>query len=260
MPNRIHLVDGEKGGIGKSMFTCVLVEYNQKYDLLYTLIDGDFKNADVQQRYPEHEAQVVALVEDEENFFDIDIIFETALETPVIVNLPARAYGIINKWIDEAGLVSPDFLEKSGVDICKWFLCSGTPDSIKMFMDSFNCFEGQLKHVLVRNFGVCKDWSHMQGHNDILQLISKHQIPVIDFPKLSAKEKKFIETKRLSFSQAMNHPDFYLISQQRLHTFLEESYSLIENIGLFNDAPNRLAQSNINAALPLAKQSDKTVD
>lgn len=96
MANRIHLVDGEKGGVGKSMFTRLLVEFNQKYDLLYTLIDGDFKNPDVQQRYPEYGAQVVALVEDEEKFFDIDIIFETALETPVIVNLPARVGSLIN--------------------------------------------------------------------------------------------------------------------------------------------------------------------
>jgi hypothetical protein len=27
----------------------------------------------------------------------------------VIVNLQARVYGIINKWIDEANLTSPDF-------------------------------------------------------------------------------------------------------------------------------------------------------
>ena len=104
MTNMIHLVDGEKGGVGKSMLTRLLVEFNQKYDLLYTLIDGDFQNPDVQQRYPEYNAKVVALVEDEEKFFEIDIIFETAVTTPVIVNLPARVYGIINKWIDEANL------------------------------------------------------------------------------------------------------------------------------------------------------------
>ncbi|MBE9188533.1 hypothetical protein IQ270_28835 [Microcoleus sp. LEGE 07076] len=123
MTNMIHLVDGEKGGVGKSMLTRILVEFNQKYELLYTLIDGDFQNPDVQQRYPEHNAKIVALVEDEEKFFDIDIIFETAVENPVIVNLPARVYGIINKWIDEANLTSPDFKEQSGVDVCKWFIC-----------------------------------------------------------------------------------------------------------------------------------------
>jgi hypothetical protein len=262
MANRIHLVDGEKGGVGKSMFTRVLVEFNQKYDLLYTLIDGDFQNPDVQQRYPEYEAKVVALVEDEEKFFDIDIIFETALNMPVIVNLPARSYGIINKWIDEADLISPDFKEKSGVDICKWFLCGGTADSIEMFVDSFNYFEGQLKHVLVRNFGVCKDWSHMQGHQEILQLIHKHQIPIVDFPQLSSRERKFIDTKRLSFQQAMKQPDFHLISQQRLHTFLEESYKLIENVGLFNDAPNRLEPPEKNGSKPVESNRNRlsTVD
>jgi hypothetical protein len=247
MTNMIHLVDGEKGGVGKSMLTRILVEFNQKYELLYTLIDGDFQNPDVQQRYPEHNAKIVALVEDEEKFFDIDIIFETAVETPVIVNLPARVYSIINKWIDEANLTSPDFKEQSGVDVCKWFICGGTTDSIEMFIDSFNYFEGQLNHIFVRNFGVCKDWSHVQSHKEMNKLINNYRIPVVDLPALSARERKFIDTKRLSFSQAMKHSEFFLISQQRLHTFMEDCFRLIEDVGLFNNAPNRNKKEVIGA-------------
>jgi hypothetical protein len=53
------------------------------------------------------------------------------------------------------------------------------------------------------------------------------------------QERKFIDTKRLSFSQAMKHSEFFLISQQRLHIFLEDCFRLIEDVGLFNNAPNR---------------------
>jgi hypothetical protein len=37
----------------------------------------------------------------------------------------------------------------------------------------------------------------------------------------------------------MKHSEFFLISQQRLHTFLEDCFRLIEDVGLFNNAPNR---------------------
>jgi hypothetical protein len=57
--------------------------------------------------------------------------------------------------------------------------------------------------------------------------------------EMHPRERKFIDTKRLSFSQAMQHSEFFLISQQRLHTFLEDCFRLIEDVGLFNNAPNR---------------------
>jgi hypothetical protein len=37
----------------------------------------------------------------------------------------------------------------------------------------------------------------------------------------------------------MKHSEFFLISQQRLHTFLEDCFRLIEDVGLFNNVPNR---------------------
>ena len=37
----------------------------------------------------------------------------------------------------------------------------------------------------------------------------------------------------------MKHSEFFLICQQRLHTFREDSFRLIEDVGLFNNAPNR---------------------
>lgn len=241
MGNTIHLVDGEIGGVGKSMWSCVLVEYNNKYDFLYTLIDGDAGNPNVQQRYPEN-AKVITLAEDEENF-EADIIFETALQTPVIVNLPARVSSIVDSWIEDAGLLTDGFKEKSGIDICKWFLCSGRADSIEMFVESVKCFQGRLRHILVRNFGVCKDWSHLQSNGELNALLKKYGILVIDFPKLSALERRLLDVnKSLSLKGTLSHPSFHLLNQQRMHTFLENTYDAIEATIIFNEAPHQSHQ------------------
>ena len=39
--SNIHLIDGEKGGIGKSMFARTLAEYCQSIQIDFALIDTD---------------------------------------------------------------------------------------------------------------------------------------------------------------------------------------------------------------------------
>lgn len=256
MTNMIHLVDGEIGGVGKSMWSCLLVEYNNKYDFLYTLIDGDAGNPNVQQRYPES-AKIITLAEDEENF-EADIIFETALQAPVIVNLPARVSSIIDGWIETAGLLTASFKEKSGIDVCKWFLCSGRADSIEMFLESVNRFQGRLKHILVRNFGVCKDWSHLSSHKNLNKLLEEHSILVVDLPKLSALERRLLDTnKSLSLTGALSHPSFHLLNQQRMYTFLENTCDAIEATRIFNQAPYRPNLKSENRSRSVVVQDSK---
>ena len=85
---RIHLIDGEKGGVGKSLFTRVMVQYAIDNKLEHTLVDADITNQDVKRFY---NYAVDAEFSEAVNKGDkADIIFELAREKPVIVNLPAN--------------------------------------------------------------------------------------------------------------------------------------------------------------------------
>ena len=48
---RIHLIDGEKGGVGKSLFTRVMVQYAIDKKLEHSLVDADITNQDVKRFY-----------------------------------------------------------------------------------------------------------------------------------------------------------------------------------------------------------------
>jgi hypothetical protein len=57
----------------------------------------------------------------------------------------------------------------------------------------------------------------------------------------------------------MKHSEFFLISQQRLHTFLEDCFRLIEDVGLFNNAPNR-NKKEVIAPYELKKNEERQIE
>jgi MinD-like ATPase involved in chromosome partitioning or flagellar assembly len=75
----IHLVDGEKGGVGKSLMAMVLASYCRNAGIDCALIEADPGNPDVQRTHPQW-AQQIHIGDSESGIYDADRIFETALE------------------------------------------------------------------------------------------------------------------------------------------------------------------------------------
>lgn len=144
----IHFIDGEKGGVGKSLFARVMVQYCRDRQLAYVLVEADRSNPDVGEVYPEGCEQVV-FSEAERKAYDADRIFDLAIATPVIVNLPAQVFPSVTDWIERNGVL--EMGGQHGVTICKWFLCTGGYDSVQLLIQSLKRFEGKVQHVFVRN-------------------------------------------------------------------------------------------------------------
>jgi hypothetical protein len=118
----IHFIDGEKGGVGKSLFARVMVQYCLDKQLPYVLVEADQSNPDVGVFYPEN-IQTAVFSESERQAYAADAIFNLALTTPVIVNLPAHVTKTVNDWIERNQILEMDAKHK--VDICKWFVGNG---------------------------------------------------------------------------------------------------------------------------------------
>jgi len=236
---KIHLVDGEKGGVGKSLFARVLIEYCIEKKLSYKLVDTDRTNPDVGQIYQPKDYcsknkgfKQIFFSEDEKKSYSTDKIFEWALKTPVIVNLPAQVYPLVTDWIEKNNLLTLG--AEHGVEVCKWFVCTGGYDSVTLFIESLRRFEGRLPHVLVRNGGLCDSWSHLDGHEDLQNLIKRDKVPVIDFPKFGYLERNLIDEKKWTFATAAKSNELGIISKQRLKIFLDKAYAAIESAGILS--------------------------
>ncbi len=227
----IHLIDGEKGGVGKSLVARTLVQYCLDRKKPFVLVETDRSNPDVGAFYQES-CQYAIFSENERQADKADRIFEMAVEKPVIVNLAAQSFRPVQAWIERNNLFE---LGKShSVSFCKWFVCTGGYDSIKLFVNSVQTFESRMPHILVRNLGLCDDWEHVMENDELKKLVKKYKVKVIDFPKLAYRERNIIDEKRLSFAVAREDKEFGVVSKQRIVSFLKAAYSGFEMVGMEN--------------------------
>ena len=233
----IHLVDGEKGGIGKSLFCKCLNHYFESHKIDYILIDADPNNPDVAEVYDgitniHFKASDEATAMNSKSSAKVDQIFEMAFANPVLVNLPANIHQQVAYWILDNNLLDGEIVTKAEVKICKWFLSNGSYNSINLFLNSLNTFEGKLPHCFVRNYGICLDWTTVDEREEFKQAKSKYEFGDIGFPGLRATERDYLEENRVPFSLALEDSGLPILSRQRLTKFLRQTIDEIEQSGL----------------------------
>ncbi|MDY6901397.1 MAG: hypothetical protein SWZ49_25470, partial [Cyanobacteriota bacterium] len=120
---------------------------------------------------------------------------------------------------------------------CQRATSGSTPDydSIKLFVASLNCYENQMPHILVRNLGLCDDWTPIDEDESVQKLIKKYRVKVIDFPKLGYQERYKINQNRLKFDDAREYQGFGILGKQRVVNFLKAAYSAFDSTGMWLD-------------------------
>ena len=236
----IHLVDGEKGGVGKSFVTRAMIQYGLDKDLPFVAVETDRSNPDVAGIYDDL-CKYAVFSEDEKQADKADRIFEYAIEQPVIVSLPSQVHRAVTAWIDRNKLL--ELGKEYQVDFVKWFVCNGEYDSVKLFMASLNCYEDRITHVLVRNLGLCDEWSQLEEDKSLQKLITKYRVKVIDFPKLAHRERYLINQKRLRFDEARSNKEFGILGKQRVVNFLKAAYASFDSAEVWQQPVTAAAKS-----------------
>jgi hypothetical protein len=145
--SKIHLVGGEKGGVGKSMLSRLLSQYFLDHGLPFTAFDTDRSHATLSRFYGEH-AQP-ALVD---RYEALDRIVESAVEQPgrrVLVDLAAQTHEPLVRWMDESGVL--DMADLSGLGIYYWHVMDAGRDSVDLLGRLLDGFGQRVRYVLVLN-------------------------------------------------------------------------------------------------------------
>ena len=226
----IHWGDGEKGGVGKSLVVRTLIQYHLDRNKPFVAVETDRSNPDVAGIY-KGLCQYAVFTENEKQADKADKIFEMAIDKPVIVNLAAQSHRAVFDWIERNQLL--ELGAEHDVSFCKWFVCNGGYDSLNLFTQSLTSYDSRMQHILVRNWGVCDDWSHVDEDESVRSLIKKHKVKVVNFPKLAYKERNIIDRNRLTFVEASQYKEFGVLSKQRLANFLKAAYAAFDSTGAF---------------------------
>ncbi|NET56204.1 MAG: hypothetical protein F6K47_08505 [Symploca sp. SIO2E6] len=235
----IIIVFGELGGIGKSTVTKALGDYHHERGIDCIIFDTDRSNADVWRAFG-GEFHQLAIFSEAKRFQDAaNSIFNAAFEKRVLVNTPAQVMPSLKDWIEKNALL--ELAEEEGIIFVMVFVTNGELDSLSLLKKTLDYFGNRVQHVIVKNYGVVKSedegiaWRAFEQDKELQQLITKVGAKVINFPAFYGDtELAEIESKSLSFRNALTHDDFGLISRKRVHKFLQKAYSTFDEAGVFH--------------------------
>jgi hypothetical protein len=168
----LNFVDGELSSVGKSLFTCLLIEAYRHFERDYHLVDMDRFNPDVWRRYCCHsEAIDIYFSDDPDELYRTDRLLELVQERDVIINLPARAARQLNDWLS-VNSVLDDY------PVRRWFVSSLTPNSWDIFSSEVEYYSENLEHILVVNLNWGKTLTESQQ-----QFCDRHDLSIVKIPQ-----------------------------------------------------------------------------
>lgn len=227
----IHFIGGEKGGVGKSVFSRLMSQYCLENTLAFTGFDADQSHATFSRFYPEFTQPINLDV-----FESTDKIMEVALESDrhVIVDLPAQSERFLDRWIDENGVL--DMCEEMNVSIVYWYVVDDGLDSANLIDSFLHRYNAALGFVVVKNEGRGSNFSaidaSLEKHAGSAQKI-KLQHAVL--PGLHKETMRKIDKLSFSFWGASNIKGngimhLSLMERQRTKVWLKKSYHIVDCI------------------------------
>lgn len=231
----IFLVDGEKGGIGKSTFARVIAQWLLDQDLPVIGIDCDRSNESFEDYckniLPIHKA---FFTEDKKQAWQADHLLETPLKykAHIAADLPAQTQKAQLEYFLKGGIRAA---KRCKIQFIKFFLCADFY-STEQFIESLTSFGSDIPHILVLNDGLCDDFSFLDDHQQLNALLEENHVPVLRMPEIPYREKEIINTFRLSYAEALESEHMTITGQQRLTDYMMDCYEQLDQLGLFENA------------------------
>ncbi len=143
----IHLIGGEKGGVGKSVVARLLAQYLIDRQMPFLGFDTDRSHGALLRFYAGYASQVPV-----DSYDAMDQIVEAAVDVPerrILVDLAAQTHDPLVKWIDESGVL--DMAEEVGLSFNYWHVMDSGRDSVDLLRKLLDRFGRRLQYRLVRN-------------------------------------------------------------------------------------------------------------
>ena len=226
----IHLVGGEKGGVGKSMMARVIAQYLIDREIPFQGFDTDRSHSSLARFYSDYTSPVAM-----DHYESLDSIMETALanpETRILVDLAAQTYEPLVKWLDESGVL--DIAEDSGITLCYWQVMDCGKDSVDLLAKLLERFGSRVSYVLVLN----------QLHGDRFDLFERSaqkkqalelNARIISIRKLHENVVMKIDAGNTSFWAARQKSEqdaegLGLLERQRVKSWLKNAYEQMDRL------------------------------
>jgi hypothetical protein len=218
----IHLIGGEKGGVGKSMVARLLAQYFIDQQWPFVGFDTDRSHGALMRFYGEFAAPVVV-----DRYEALDKIVEAAVERPgvrVLVDLAAQTHDPLVRWMDESGVL--DMGDLSSFTVKYWHVMDSGRDSVDLLARLLDRFGQRVHYVLVRNQLRGDDFSLLERSGQ-LDRARGYGARVVDLKHLHDALVQKIDARNSSFWSARHTTGgdgLGLMERQRLKLWMHHAY------------------------------------
>ncbi len=221
---KIHLIGGEKGGVGKSMVSRLLAQYFIDNNLPFVGFDTDRSHGALMRFYAGYASPVVI-----DRYEALDEIVETAVEQDgrrMLVDLAAQTDAPLAKWIDDSGVL--DMQAGGFFTLNYWHVMDNGRDSVDLLARLLDRYGARVNFVLVRNQLRGDDFSQLEKSGQLERALAMGG-QVISIKRLHDVVVQKIDANNTSFWAATNPaPEgatgLGLMERQRLKTWLAHAY------------------------------------
>jgi hypothetical protein len=226
----IHLIGGEKGGVGKSVVARLLAQYFIDHSIPFLGFDSDRSHGALLRFYAGYASAVVI-----DRYESLDAIVEAAAEQPerrVLVDLAAQTQEPLTKWMDESQLldVAPDI----GLQIRYWHVMDSGKDCVDLLKLLLDRYERRLNYVIVQNQLRGDQFDILRG-SGLLERAQDLGAKVVVIKRLQEAAMTKIDGSSTSFWAATQKPDagaapLGILERQRVRNWLTSAYEAIRAV------------------------------
>lgn len=228
----IHLIGGEKGGVGKSVVARVLAQYMIDKKTPFVGFDTDKSHSSLIRFYSDFASPMLI-----DSYESLDTMVELAAENPgerILVDLAAQTHERLVKWMDESGVL--EALSDHGLSLTYWHVMDSGKDSVALLKSLLDRFGSRLNYVIVLN--------QLRGDNfDLFEKsVEKAQADglhakVISLKRLNQDAIAKIDAENSSFWAAQqktspNGKGLGILQRQRVKVWLQHAYEQIDRVGI----------------------------
>jgi hypothetical protein len=226
----IHLIGGEKGGVGKSLVARLVAQYFIDHSIPFLGFDSDRSHGALLRFYAGYASPVVV-----DRYDSLDAIVEAAAEQPerrILVDLAAQTQQSLTNWMDESQLLG--LAPELGLHIRYWHVMDNGKDSVDLLQKLLDRYQERLKYVLVQNqlrgeeFGILRQSGQLeraQGWGADIITVKRLQDTTVT--KIDANSSSFWAASQ---SDDKSGARLGLLEKQRLRSWLRSAYEEIGRV------------------------------
>lgn len=215
----------------------------------FFLIDADKGNTTTSNYYGSYKFDRQAFFSEEASRASTaNPLLDAALLRPVVVNCRAGTNEHLLTWLVTKKV--PQTALRLGIRMRYLFVSDLENDSLNLFQPTAEALSQYMPIIFVANLGrntTDLEFFESQGFQ---ALLSQYQAPVISLGLFDLEMKKVIDgrnpqKKLLTWGEARDYPDFGILGQQEIQTYLEDFYAQLDRAeGLADLAESKREASN----------------